>query len=70
MALDAITRAYPHFPNFDATSPAAYRTHREFHPAFYGSYDWHSCVEMHWVVVRLLRQFPDLEIVAEARRAG
>jgi Protein of unknown function (DUF2891) len=24
-------------------------------PAFYGSYDWHSCVEMHWLLVRLLR---------------
>ena len=25
------------------------------HPAFYGSYDWHSAVEMHWVLVRLAR---------------
>lgn len=24
-------------------------------PVFYGSYDWHSCVEMHWLLVRLLR---------------
>jgi hypothetical protein len=24
-------------------------------PVFYGSFDWHSCVEMHWVLVRLLR---------------
>lgn len=24
-------------------------------PAFYGSLDWHSCVEMHWLLVRLLR---------------
>ena len=22
---------------------------------FYGSFDWHSCVEMHWVLVRLLK---------------
>lgn len=24
-------------------------------PVFYGSLDWHSCVEMHWLLVRLLR---------------
>jgi ribonuclease J len=24
-------------------------------PVFYGSFDWHSCVEMHWLLVRLLR---------------
>jgi Protein of unknown function (DUF2891) len=24
-------------------------------PVFYGSFDWHSCVQMHWLLVRLLR---------------
>jgi Protein of unknown function (DUF2891) len=28
---------------------------REVTPVFYGSFDWHSCVEMHWLLVRLLR---------------
>lgn len=28
-------------------------------PVFFGSYDWHSCVEMHWLLVRLLRTVPD-----------
>jgi hypothetical protein len=27
-------------------------------PVFYGSLDWHSCVEMHWLLVRLLRLAP------------
>ena len=31
---------------------------RDRHPAFYGSFDWHSAVEMHWVLVRLLRLLP------------
>jgi hypothetical protein len=34
-------------------------TPREIHPAFYGSFDWHSCVEMHWAVVRLMRLAPE-----------
>lgn len=66
----AITNAvqeYPHSPWIYATGPESYRTHRELHPAFYGSFDWHSCVEMHWTAVRLLRLFPDLEIESRAR---
>jgi len=31
---------------------------REVHPAFYGCYDWHSAVEMHWALIRLLRLVP------------
>jgi hypothetical protein len=67
VALANITREYPHMPYFVATRPEDYRTHREFHPAFYGSFDWHSCVEMCWTAVRLLRLFPDCEPAAEAR---
>ena len=32
---------------------------RDVHPAFHSSFDWHSCVEMHWLLVRLLRTAPD-----------
>ncbi len=37
------------------------------HPAFYGSYDWHSSVHGHWMLVRLLRLFPDLKEAPEIR---
>jgi hypothetical protein len=42
---------------------------RALHPAFYGSYDWHSSVHGHWMLVRLLRLFPDLPEAAEIRHA-
>ena len=29
-------------------------------PAFYGCFDWHSAVHGHWSMVRLLKQFPNL----------
>ncbi|HZC54225.1 MAG TPA: DUF2891 domain-containing protein, partial [Mycobacterium sp.] len=32
---------------------------RDLHPAFHGSYDWHSCVHMHWLLVRLLTDCPN-----------
>jgi Protein of unknown function (DUF2891) len=36
-------------------------------PVFFGSLDWHSCVEMHWLLVRLLRTAPDDIPAAEIR---
>jgi hypothetical protein len=36
-------------------------------PVFFGSLDWHSCVEMHWLLVRLLRLAPDAVPADEIR---
>ncbi|HET9894220.1 MAG TPA: DUF2891 domain-containing protein [Streptosporangiaceae bacterium] len=41
------------------------RRPKDITPVFYGSYDWHSCVEMHWVLVRLLRTVADSAPAAE-----
>lgn len=34
------------------------RAPRALYPVFHGSYDWHSCVHMHWTLARCLRLFP------------
>ena len=36
-------------------------------PVFYGSLDWHSCVEMHWLLVRLLRLASSVVPAAQIR---
>ena len=60
LALENVKREYPnkldHVMNgdTDVASPQA------LHPAFYGSYDWHSCVHMHWLLARLLRIVDEL----------
>jgi len=33
---------------------------KDYHPAFYGCYDWHSSVHGHWMLVKLLKTFPRL----------
>lgn len=33
---------------------------KQLHPAFYGCFDWHSSVHGHWMLIRLLKKFPDL----------
>ena len=42
---------------------------RDVFPAFYGSFDWHSCVQMHWLLARLLRTLPGALPEAEIRAA-
>ncbi|MCH5600058.1 DUF2891 domain-containing protein [Niabella ginsengisoli] len=32
----------------------------QLHPVFYGCLDWHSSVHGHWMLIKLLKQFPDL----------
>ncbi len=49
------------------SGPADILGPRSLHPAFYGSYDWHSSVHGHWMLVRLLRRFPDLPEAREIR---
>jgi hypothetical protein len=59
LALAAVQREYPNKPEHVVNDPADVHGPRALHPAFYGSYDWHSSVHGHWLLVRLLRRFPD-----------
>lgn len=56
--LAAIRREYPNAPRHAMSGPDDQVTPRQAHPAFYGCFDWHSAVEMHWALVRLLRLVP------------
>jgi hypothetical protein len=40
---------------------------RQLHPSFYGCFDWHSSVHGHWMLIRLLKLFPDLPEAAAIR---
>jgi hypothetical protein len=60
LALKNIAKEYPSKPGDVLNGTADVKVPRAMHPAFYGSFDWHSSVHGHWMLVRLLRQFPDL----------
>jgi hypothetical protein len=34
----------------------------QLHPSFYGCLDWHSSVHGHWMLVKILKQFPDIPL--------
>jgi hypothetical protein len=69
VALANIEREFPHSESVFQTEAGRVPRPRDLHPAFYGSLDWHSCVEMHWVLVRLLRLVPDRMPEDDARAA-
>jgi hypothetical protein len=69
VALANIEREFPHSEHLFQSQPEPVPRPRELHPAFYGSLDWHSCVEMHWVLVRLLRLVPERVPQAEIKAA-
>jgi hypothetical protein len=62
-----LSKEYPNKPEHVMAGPADVKDPRSLHPAFYGSYDWHSSVHGHWMLVRLLRLFPDLNEADEVR---
>jgi hypothetical protein len=68
LALKGLSKEYPNKPEHVLAGPADLKAPLALHPAFYGSYDWHSSVHGHWMLVRLLRVFPDLKEAAEIRR--
>ena len=57
-ALANVVREYPRHIGHLLTRPGEELGPRRLHPAFYGSYDWHSAVHMHWLLARVLRLFP------------
>lgn len=61
-ALANVVQEYPHKLDHVMGADADVLAPRALHPAFYGSYDWHSCVHMHWLLVHVWRIFPKLAV--------
>src|SRR5271169_5867484 len=54
LALANVEREYPNKLDHVLAGPDDVAPPRALHPAFFGSFDWHSCVHAHWLLVRLL----------------
>lgn len=60
LALRCVAREYPNKPDHVMNTEKDVLGPRSMHPVFYGCFDWHSSVHGHWMLVRLLRIFPNL----------
>jgi hypothetical protein len=69
LALACVEKEYPNKISHVLNSDADVAPPRKLTPAFYGCYDWHSSVHGHWLLVRLIRTFPNASFVAQARGA-
>lgn len=60
VAREAVGTAYPWVPGHVITGPDDTDLDpQRLHPAFHGSFDWHSCVHMLWSLVRLVDRHGD-----------
>jgi hypothetical protein len=69
LALRCVAKEYPNKPEHVMNDGGDLQSPKSLHPAFYGCYDWHSSVHGHWMLVRLLRMFPDLPEARDIRKA-
>jgi hypothetical protein len=67
LPLKCMQQEYPNKLNQTLPDSTALASPQVLHPAFYGCFDWHSSVHGHWMLVKLLKEFPALEGAQEAR---
>jgi hypothetical protein len=67
LALKCLDREFPNKPEHVVNGSSDVQSPRALHPAFYGCFDWHSSVHGHWMLVRLLCQFPQLPEAQQIR---
>src|SRR4030081_60166 len=69
LALACVHKEYPNKIAHVLNSDADVAPPRRLTPAFCGCYDWHSSIHGHWLLVRLVRTFPDAPFASAARDA-
>jgi hypothetical protein len=67
LALTCLHQEYPNHVSLMLNTDADVKPPHLQYPAFYGCLDWHSDVHGHWLLVRLLRLYPDAPFAAQAR---
>jgi len=69
MALRCIEKEYPNKLSHVMNDEKEVLSPKTLHPTFYGCFDWHSSVHGHWMLIRLLKTFPDLPQAKRIREA-
>ena len=69
LALGCVQKPFPYKPGHVIRDSTDNELPARRHPAFYGCFDWHSSVHGHWMLVKLLKSFPDMTSAGEIRAA-
>src|SRR5690554_188537 len=61
LPVGCIVQEYPNKLGQTIGSADDLKTPKELRPIFYGCFDWHSSVHGYWSIIRLLKEFPELD---------
>lgn len=61
LSLKGICTEYPNKPSNMLENESHVLSPKQLTPTFYGCYDWHSSVHGHWMLIKLLKEFPDMK---------
>lgn len=67
LALQGIPREYPNKPSNVMADAASVLSPKEMHPVFFGSFDWHSSLHGHWMLIRLAKLYPQASVTPQIR---
>ena len=62
LPFNCIQKEYPNKPDHVNAGINDVKPTKQLHPSFYGCYDWHSSVHGHWLLIYMLKNFPQLTI--------
>lgn len=65
LPFNCIQKEFPNKPGQILNDTTDLKRPKDLHPAFYGCFDWHSSVHGHWSLIKLIKEFPDLDITPE-----
>jgi hypothetical protein len=67
LPLKCLEKEYPYKTGITFLDSTFLTPPKDYHPAFYGCYDWHSSVHGHWMLVKLIKEYPQLPEAARIR---
>ncbi len=67
LPLKCVEQEYPNKLMQVLNDSSDLHTPKELHPAFYGCFDWHSSVHGHWLMISLLKRYPQLKNAEKIR---
>jgi hypothetical protein len=68
LPLRCAEKEWPYKTGITFADPTLITSPKNYHPAFFGCFDWHSSVHGHWMLVRLLKLYPSLPEAGQIRQ--
>lgn len=68
LPVHCLTIEYPNKLGQVIGSDADLKSPKQLRPIFYGCFDWHSSVHGYWSIIKLMKQFPELDTDGNIRK--